>query len=70
MTSSRELVMQRFPDFEIQKSQALKENSEKQNTKKSASTWLNVGTSWAKNKNQFAHLRSETINRAEDIFHF
>ena len=70
MISSRELMTERFSDFEIQESQALKENSEKQNTKRSASTWLNVGTSWAENKNQFAHLRSETINREEDIFHF
>ena len=35
-------MAERFPDFEIQESQELKENSEKQNTKKSTSTWLNV----------------------------
>ena len=31
--------------------QELKENSEKQNTEKRRSTWLNVCTSWAENKN-------------------
>ena len=31
--------------------QELKENSENQNTEKSTSTWLNVWTSWAENKN-------------------
>ena len=41
----------KFPDFEIQNSQELKENSENQNAKKSTSTWLNVWTSWAENKN-------------------
>ena len=40
-----------FPDFEIQKSQELKANSESQNTMKSTSIWLNVWTSWAENKN-------------------
>jgi len=38
----------RFWNREIQE---LKENSENQNTEKSTSTWLNVWTSWAKNKN-------------------
>ena len=37
----------RFWNQEIQE---LKENSENQNTEKSASTWLNVWTSWAENK--------------------
>ena len=38
----------RFWNQEIQE---LKENSENQNTEKSISTWLNVWTSWAENKN-------------------
>ena len=38
----------RFWNQEIQE---LKENSENQNTEKSASTWLNIWTSWAENKN-------------------
>ena len=38
----------RFWNQEIQE---LKENSENQNTEKSTSTWLNVWTSWAENKN-------------------
>ena len=38
----------RFSNQEIQE---LKENSENQNTEKSTSTWLNVWSSWAENKN-------------------
>ena len=38
----------RFRNREIQE---LKENSETQNTEKSAPNWLNVWTSWAENKN-------------------
>jgi len=38
----------RFLNQEIQE---LKENSENQNTEKRTSTWLNVWTSWAENKN-------------------
>jgi len=38
----------RFWNQEIQE---LKENSEKQNTEKRRSTWLNVCLSWAENKN-------------------
>ena len=38
-------------DFENQENQELKENSENQNTEKTKSTWLNVWTSWAGNKN-------------------
>ena len=44
-------MAERFPDFEVEEIQELKENSENQNRKKSASTWLNVWTSWAKSKN-------------------
>ena len=43
-------MAKRFPDFEIQEIQQLKENSENQETKKSTSTWLNVGTCWAEKK--------------------
>ena len=49
--ASYEKMAERFPDFEIQEIQELKENSENQNTKKRTSTWLNVWTSWAENKN-------------------
>ena len=38
----------RFWNQEIKE---LKENSESQNAEKSTSTWLNVWTSWAENKN-------------------
>mgnify|MGYP006964521857 FL=1 len=38
----------RFWNQEIQEP---KENSENQNTDKSTSTWLNIWTSWAENKN-------------------
>ena len=37
--------------FWNQQIQELKEISENQNTEKSTSTWLNVWTSWAENKN-------------------
>ena len=50
MRVTKEMV-ERFSDFEIQEIQELKQNSENQNTKKSTLTWLNVWTSWAKNKN-------------------
>ena len=40
----------RFPGFEIPEIQELKENSENQNIKRT-STWLNIWTSWAENKN-------------------
>ena len=49
--ASYKKMAERFPDFEIQESQELNENSENQNTKKSTSTWCNVWTSWAENKN-------------------
>ena len=56
--SSHELLknggkISRFWNQEIQE---LKENSENQNTKKSTSTWLNVWTSWAENKNFESNL--------------
>ena len=43
-------MAERFPDFEILEIQELKENSENQNIKRT-STWLNIQTSWAENKN-------------------
>ena len=43
-------MAERIQDFEIQEIQELKENSENQNTKKSTSTWLDVWSSWAENK--------------------
>ena len=46
----------RSPDFKIQEVQELMENSENQYTKEITSTWLNVRTSWAENKNFEANL--------------
>ena len=46
----------RFWNQEIQE---LKENSENQNTENSTSTWLNVWTSWAKNKNFKTNLLAD-----------
>ena len=40
-------MAERFPDFQVEEIQELKENSENQNTKKNTSTWLNIWTSWA-----------------------
>ena len=53
ISSSHELgknggKISRFWNQEIQE---LKEISENQNTEKNTSTWLNVWTSWAENKN-------------------
>ena len=52
-----EKMAERFPDFEIQESQKLKQNSESQNTKKSTST---ENTNF---ETKVARLRSETIRR-------
>ena len=41
----------KIPRFWNQEIQELKENLESQNTEKITSTWLNVWTSWAENKN-------------------
>ena len=46
----------KIPRFWNQEIQELKEKSENQNTKKSTSTWLNVWTSWAENKNFESNL--------------
>ena len=43
-------MVERFLDLKSGDSRT-KENSENQNTEKSTSTWLNVWTSWAENKN-------------------
>ena len=43
--------LRKISRFWNQEIQELKENSEKQNTEKRRSTWLNVCTSWAENKN-------------------
>ena len=48
--SSHEL-RKKISRFRNQEIQELKENSENQNTEKSASSWLNVWTSGAENKN-------------------
>ena len=51
-------MAERFPDFQVEEIQELKENSENQNTKISTSTWLNVLTSWAESKNFETNLLS------------
>ena len=51
-------MAERFPDFQVEEIQELKENSENQNTKKSTSTWLHVWTSWAESKNFETNLLS------------
>ena len=53
----------RFWNQEIQE---LKENSENQNTEESTSAWLNVWTSWAKNKNfktNFLAYEAKQLNK-------
>ena len=48
---TRRASYERYPNFEIQETQELKENSENQNTKKRSPTWFDVWTKWAENKN-------------------
>ena len=48
-------MAERFPDFQVQEIQELRQNSENQNTKKSTTTWLNV---WAESKNFETNLLS------------
>ena len=50
----------RFWNQEIQE---LKENSENQNTENSILTWLNVWTSWAKNKNFKTNLLADEVQQ-------
>ena len=56
----------RFWNQEIQE---LKENSENQNTEKSTSTWLNVWTSWAKNKNFKTNLLAFEAKQLDENKH-
>ena len=51
-------MAERFPDFEIQEIQQLKENSENQDIRKSTS-WLDVWTCWAEKElwNQYKGYR-------------
>ena len=56
----------RFWNQEIQE---LKENSENQNTEKSTSTWLNVWTSWAKNKNFKTNLLAYEAKKFDENKH-
>ena len=51
--------------FWNQENQELKENSENQNTEKSTSTWLNVWTSWAENKNFKTNLLAYEAKKLE-----
>ena len=59
-------MAERFPDFQVEKIQELKENSENQNTKKSMSTWLNVCTSWAESKNFETNLLSYEVKQLDE----
>ena len=68
MNSSRrvnfEKMAERLPDFVNSGDSRTKRNSVNQNTKKSTSTWPNVWTRWAKNKNVEPNFSSSTkINR-------
>ena len=50
-------MAERFPQFQVEEVQELKQNSENQNMKKST-TSLNVWTSWAESKNFEINLLS------------
>ena len=52
-----------------QEIQELKENSENQNNEKSASTWLNVWTSWAENKNFKTNLLAYEAKHLDENKH-
>ena len=56
----------RFWNQEIQE---LKENSENQNTEKSASTWLNIWTSWAEKKNFKTNLLAYEAKQLDENKH-
>ena len=56
----------KFWNQEIQK---LKENSENQNTEKSTSTWLNIWTSWAENKNFKTNLLAHEAKQLDKNKH-
>ena len=55
--------------FWHQEIQELKESSENQNTKKSTSTWLNVWTSWAENKNLETNLLAYEAKQLDENKH-
>ena len=59
-------MAERFPDFQVEEIQELKENSENQNTKKSTSTWLKVWTSWAESKNFESNLLSFEVKQLDE----
>ena len=59
-------MAERFPNFQVEEIQELKENSEIQNTKKSTSTWLNVWTSWAESKNFETNLLSYEAKQLDE----
>ena len=59
-------MAERFPDFQVEEIQELKENSENQNTKKSTSTWLNVWTSRAESKNFETNLLSYEAKQLDE----
>ena len=61
-------MAERFLDFK-QEIQELKENSENQNTEKSTSTWLNVWTSWAENKNFKTNLLAYKAKQLDENKH-
>ena len=52
-------IQSRFWNQEIQKQ---KENWENQNTEKSTSTWVNVWTSWAENKNNLLAYKAKPLD--------
>lgn len=61
-------MAERFPGFEIQGSQELKENSENQNTKKRSSTWLNVWTSKNFETNLLPYEAKQLNEKLENFF--
>ena len=58
-------MAERFPDFQVEEIQELKENSENQNTKKRTFTWLNVWTSWAERKNFETNLLAYEVKQLD-----
>ena len=66
---SYENMVERFPDFFIQEMQEKEENSENQNTKKSASTRLNVGTGWAETKSFETNLLTYKAKQLDENNH-
>ena len=71
MISSHELrkkggTISRFRNQEIQE---VKENSENQNTEKITSTWLNVWSSWAEDKNFKTNLLADEAKQLDKHKH-